>query len=120
PLSGKAPLTVQFNDTSVGNPTAWNWSFGEGSWFNTTNATSRNVSKTYLAPGSYTVQLRVSNSGGSNTSLPGTTITVTEPPVAPTAAFSVTINHPPVDFTDQSSGTAPLTYAWDFGDGATT
>jgi len=120
PLSGKAPLTVQFNDTSVGNPTAWNWSFGEGSWFNTTNATSRNVSKTYLAPGSYTVQLRVSNSGGSNTSLPGTTITVTEPPVAPTAAFSMTINHLSVNFTDQSSGTPPLTYAWDFGDGATT
>ncbi len=119
PLSGQAPLTVQFNDTSVGNPTAWNWSLGDGSWFNTTNATSRNISKTYLVPGSYTVQLRVSNSGGSNTSLPGTTITVTEPPVAPTAAFSTTINHLSVNFTDQSSGTPPLTYAWDFGDGAT-
>ena len=36
-LSGTAPLVVQFNDISTGSPTSWNWSFGDGSWFNTTD-----------------------------------------------------------------------------------
>ena len=38
PTSGTAPLVVQFNDTSTGSPTSWNWSFGDGKWFNTTDA----------------------------------------------------------------------------------
>lgn len=28
PLSGGAPLDVQFTDTTPGMPTMWNWSFG--------------------------------------------------------------------------------------------
>ena len=30
---GTAPLTVQFNDTSIGSPISWNWSFGDGKLF---------------------------------------------------------------------------------------
>ncbi len=30
PLSGIAPLTVQFIDQSTGSPTQWEWSFGDG------------------------------------------------------------------------------------------
>ncbi|MBI4813421.1 MAG: hypothetical protein HY802_03590 [Methanobacterium sp.] len=26
--NGFAPLSVQFNDTSTGNPNSWNWDFG--------------------------------------------------------------------------------------------
>jgi PKD repeat protein len=62
PTSGAAPLTVQFSDTSTGGPTAWAWDFGDGG-----SSTSQSPSHVYAAAGTYTVQLTVSNSGGSDT-----------------------------------------------------
>ncbi len=44
-------------------------------------------------------------------------VTVSAAPVAPTAAFTATPTYLSVQFTNQSTGTAPLAYAWDFGDG---
>jgi PKD repeat protein len=61
PTSGGAPLAVQFNDTSTGSVAMWNWSFGDNSWFNTTDSTARNATHTYMAPGAYTVSLTVTN-----------------------------------------------------------
>ena len=75
--SGAAPLTVQFNDTSTGGtPTKWNWSFGDGTWFNTTTPSLKNTTHTYTIEGTPSVTLTVSNDGGSSTS-PGQQITVT-------------------------------------------
>ena len=86
PKSGIAPLFVQFNDTSVGDMTSWNWSFGDGSdWFNTTVLEERNVTYTYNTQGTYTAKLLVQNSGGESTAT--VTITVSNPPPE---------NHPPV------------------------
>ena len=85
---GSAPLTVQFNDKSSGNPTAWNWSFGDGTWYNTTIEASRNTTRTYVTAGNYTVRLLVSNSAGRNTTMPGTNITVIS--VDPTPPRTVT------------------------------
>ena len=59
--NGFAPLTVQFNDTSSGNPTSWNWDFGDGN-----TSTLKNPKHTYSAVGAYTVKLNVSNSDGSS------------------------------------------------------
>jgi|GEM_PF-3700081 len=55
PLSGEAPLTVQFTDLSSGDPTDWLWSFGNG-------ATSADVNPlyTYENSGTYTVSLYIS------------------------------------------------------------
>ena len=61
--SGNAPLNVAFTDTSTNIPTAWNWSFGDG----TTNATVKNPVHTYSTAENYTVTLTVSNAAGSNT-----------------------------------------------------
>jgi len=70
--TGPAPLAVQFNDTSTGNPTAWLWDFGDGA-----TSTEQNPVHTYTAPGNYTVNLTVSSGAGSDViSRPGY-ITVT-------------------------------------------
>ena len=59
--NGSAPLSVQFNDTSTGNPTSWNWSFGDGQ-----TSTVQNPTHTYSEVGNYSVTLNVSNNAGSN------------------------------------------------------
>ncbi len=64
---GTAPLTVQFNDTSINSPTSWNWSFGDGNY-----STARNVTHTYSQTGTYNVSLYVANAAGGNTSTPQT------------------------------------------------
>jgi PGF-pre-PGF domain-containing protein len=63
---GLAPLDIQFNDTSANSPTMWNWSFGDISWFNTTDSLLSNTTKSYPRDGNYTITLYVSNSGGSD------------------------------------------------------
>jgi len=82
--SGTAPLAIQFNDTSTGSPIVWNWSFGDDTWHNTTDAAARNVTHTYAAAGTYTVSLTASNTEGSDTSTGTDYITVTDPAPTPT------------------------------------
>jgi len=114
--SGNAPLTVTFTDKSTGNPTAWNWDFGDG-----TDSTDKNPVHTYTSAGTYTVTLTVSNADGA-ASKEGT-ITVLQPaePVVPVADFTSDVasgNAPlEVSFTDKSTG-SPTAWSWDFGDGS--
>ena len=54
-------LTVVFTDTSLGNPTRWNWNFGDG---NTSEL--QNPAHTYAGADTYQVTLRVTNSQGSD------------------------------------------------------
>jgi PKD repeat protein len=82
--SGTAPLTVQFNDTSSNTPTSWNWSFGDGTY-----STTKNSSKLYSTAGNYLVTLNATNTGGSNTTSPGTTITVNSPVVNGTTTVGI-------------------------------
>ncbi|MGB7787126.1 PKD domain-containing protein [Methanoregula sp.] len=70
PTSGVVPATISFTDTSFGNPTQWNWSWGDGTWTNGTilqNPTIQSPAHGYTNPGSYTVSLTASNAYGSNT-----------------------------------------------------
>ncbi len=75
--SGHVSLTVQFADTSSGFPSGWNWSFGDGTWVNTSNTLQNNPSHTYTAAGTYTVSLTSANSAGSNTTTKTGFISVT-------------------------------------------
>jgi PKD repeat protein len=81
PLSGPVPLTVRFNDTSGCNTLiTWNWSFGDGDWFNTTDILQRNASHQYTAPGTYTVSLTITDTATSDTLTRPDYITVLIPP----------------------------------------
>jgi PKD repeat protein len=60
--AGTPPLSVQFTDTSTGNPTSWNWDFGDSN-----SATLQNPEHTYTTTGHHTVTLTVTNTVGSNT-----------------------------------------------------
>jgi len=120
PTTGIAPLAVQFNDTSdAESPLAWNWSFGDDTWSNTTDSALRNASHLYSSAGTYDVSLTVTNVSGSNTTtLPGY-ISVTAP-AAPVASFvgSPTSGTVPlaVQFNDTSDAESPLAWNWSFGD----
>lgn len=55
-------LTVAFQDQSTdsdGTIASWSWTFGDA-----TSSTSQNPLKTYAAPGTYSVQLTVTDNGG--------------------------------------------------------
>ncbi|NBR13334.1 MAG: PKD domain-containing protein, partial [Crocinitomicaceae bacterium] len=53
--------SISFSDFSSNVPTIWAWDFGDGSTSN-----QQNPSHTYLAAGSFTVSLTVTNSAGTN------------------------------------------------------
>ncbi|MBL8002947.1 MAG: PKD domain-containing protein [Flavobacteriales bacterium] len=63
--------TVQFTDASQNLPTSWSWSFGDGG-----TSTDQSPVHTYLASGTYDVQLIAVNANGSDTLLQTALVTV--------------------------------------------
>jgi PKD repeat protein len=61
PLTGPAPLTVQFTDLSTGPVTEWSWDFGDG-----TSSALAAPSHTYAASGLFSVRLTVRGADGSS------------------------------------------------------
>jgi PKD repeat protein len=110
PVAGQA---VAFKDTSTGSPTTWSWTFGDGG-----TSTVQHPDHAYGKAGKFTVTLKASNASGS--SKVSRTLTVTVAP--PVAGFSFAPSAPAagqaLSFTDTSSGN-PTSWAWTFGDGAT-
>ncbi len=86
PISGNAPLKVQFNDSSE-NVDSFNWDFGDGTY-----STEKDPIHTYSTAGIYTVNLTVSNENGAASKL--ATINVSTQSVLP--VFPGCIN-PPID-----------------------
>jgi|GEM_PF-1445228 len=74
--SGEAPLAVAFTDASTGSPTSWAWDFENDGVI---DSTEQNPVHTYTVAGTYTVNLTVTNAGGSNSAVKTAYITVTEP-----------------------------------------
>lgn len=118
PVTGQ---TLTFNDTSTdadGNLTAWSWDLGDG-----TTADDQNVTHAYDAPGTYTVELTVTDNRGNQAS---TTQDVTVADAAPEAGFTWNPQEPEagetVSFSDTSADpeAGSLSHEWTFGDGETT
>ena len=124
PTTGFTPLTVMFTDQSTNTPTSWKWEYktGSGSWTEFGSG-ARNSSNEFAA-GTYDVRLTASNSGGSDGETKIECIMVNEVPIAPEAGFVANKRSGTapltVRFTDQSTGTEPLSYAWDFDNNGST
>lgn len=116
PRNGLAPLTVAFTDLSSGGPDEWSWTFGDG-----LGSAERDPVHVYGMPGTYTVNLTVSNSMGSDTESKSGYIEVGASPY-PVANFTAdpVQGYEPllVYFTDTSLGN-PVSWYWEFGDGRT-
>ena len=111
PLTGVAPFTVEFRDTSGGNPTSWLWTFPDDG---TTSTLQDPLNHTFPV-GTWIVTMTATNAWGTDTESMG--ITVVNPT---TVDFNYTLSSPNAPsvatFTDNSSpgGTS---YDWTFGAG---
>jgi len=113
-------LTVQFQDSSFYSTNSFftqDWSFGDGNIGN-----GRAPAHTYTAAGTYTITLSISDSLLTCIDTIRKVVTVTT--AAPTpcnASFTYSVNpNNTASFTSLvTGGTAPFSYAWDFGDGNT-
>lgn len=114
PNSCTPPVNIDFQNLSLGTGVlAYSWNFGDGG-----TSTQTTPSHTYSTPGSYTVQLIVTNSTGCTDTLAipnavtvGNTNTAFTSPDSTCVGTSVTITN--------TSTPAPASANWDFGDGTT-
>jgi PKD repeat protein len=116
PVTGTAPLSVQFTDTSTGMPENWVWDFGD-------NASSfeQHPLHVYKKSGVYTISLTVTGPGGTNSRTQTDLIQVnasTQP-----LEIDFTVNQSEgfvpfdVQFTPEITGEVTQ-WQWDFGDGS--
>jgi PKD repeat protein len=115
PVSGAPPLVVAFTDKSTGStPRTYQWNFGDGG-----TSTAANPTHTFTAAGIYTVTLTITNSYGTDSETKAEYIRVGTGPVADFGATPQNGGLPlAVTFKDTSAGN-PTSWAWVFGDGAT-
>jgi PKD repeat protein len=108
---------VFFSDLSIGNPTSWSWTFGDGG-----ASTQQNPVHHYNALGDYTVSLTIGDGSGNNQLTKTGFISVIASNTAPTADFSASplegLVPLMVNFVDHSVGGA-TSWLWEFGDGKT-
>ncbi len=123
--SGEAPLVVDFfaegSTDSDGTIVSYAWDFGDKG-----SASTSTASHTYTTAGMYTVTLTVTdNDGGVGTAQ--RTVTVSAPPanIPPTASLDLSTGSGAVPLTVEFSAEGStdadgiiVSYAWDFGDGA--
>ncbi|HYO77060.1 MAG TPA: PKD domain-containing protein, partial [Thermoanaerobaculia bacterium] len=118
PAAPRVNDNVVFTDQSSGAPTAWLWTFGDG-----TSSVEQNPVKQYTAAGNYPVTLTIYRNNNSTTGTRVVSVTNGTPatPVV-NAAFDLSSATAGVGanvlFTDRSTGT-PTQWSWSFGDGAT-
>jgi subtilase family serine protease len=118
PTTGAAPLNVTFTDNSSGAINSRHWNFGDGV---STNTSATTFVFTYGSPGTNTVSLTVSGSGGTNTFTQSAYVVVTNsatvvlsnlPSITAQPQAQVVLAGMGAVFTVQAAGALPLTYQW--------
>jgi PKD repeat protein len=119
PLSGTAPLTVQFTSTSSG-ANAYTWSFGDGG-----TSPAQNPRHTYRTPGIYSVSLEardacsgtvdsVSMNNVVTVTTPATILSITSnPPGAAVFIDNIIMGRTPLTLTDTAIGDHRITIVMD-------
>lgn len=113
--AGCAPLTVQFQDATIGTATSWLWDLGRNDG---SSSTLQNPSAIYTEPGIYTIVLTVN---GTVSKTKTAFIQVFEKPTVNWSTQALGACSPvSVVFTDQSSAVSGVLaeWLWLFGDGA--
>ena len=114
-LDPDAPLTVTFEDLTIGDIDTWSWDFGDGN-----TSTEQNPVHTYAEPGIYPVTLTVSGPDCSSTFL---MLVWTDENIIYNedcqALFIPLLDDLTVQFLDLSVGNNIVDWNWDFGDGNT-
>src|SRR5438128_7779185 len=121
PPSGQTGQPISFSASALGGspPYAYSWNFGDGLG----SSTVQSPTYSYGSTGSYTVILLTRDSVGA-TATASNSVTIARNNNALTANISANTNNPQSEqtvlFTASAvGGTAPYTYAWNFGDGST-
>ncbi|HZY92531.1 MAG TPA: PKD domain-containing protein [Thermoplasmata archaeon] len=120
PTAGATPLLVQFNATvSSGVPSAYDWSFGDGSFWNSSVPGADRPFHRYSAVGLYVASVLVNESGcavGATVSLAAVAgpllVTLSERPTSGPPPLTVEFN----STVSGGTGTYPSA-SWSFGDG---
>ncbi|MCP4112178.1 MAG: PKD domain-containing protein [Desulfobacteraceae bacterium] len=110
PKTGKAPLTVQFTDRSVGSPTSWQWDFDNDGII---DSTEQNPTYTYNTIGLYSVKLIAGNADATDEELKTDYINVFDLKADFTANPTSGTLPLIVQFTDKTAG-GPASWEWDF------
>jgi len=109
-------MNVAFMDASYGNPTQWNWNFGDGN-----TSTEQNPTHQYAQQGEYIVQLSISGEECSSSIIMDVFVgdSIWPPNDSCMAMFTYETNdNLTLMFQDISLGN-PTEWQWDFGDGST-
>jgi PKD repeat protein len=109
--SDNAPLVVQFNDTSTGDPSSWIWNFGDNQ-----TSTEQNPIHTYYSEGSYNVSLTAINAIGNTTVTKNNYIAVAIPPNVNTSLSGGTYSAAQTVTLTSDDPTATIYYANDTTD----
>ncbi|TCJ13299.1 PKD domain-containing protein [Flaviaesturariibacter flavus] len=113
--NGCAPHTVNFINNTIG-ATGFQWDFGDGNTLSTTRGIDT-VTHTYLAAGTYTVQLKAFN-GCTDTTMFLTINVFPKPDASFVASRYTACLGDTIQFTNTSQGAT--SYLWKFGDGDVT
>ncbi|MCX6306893.1 MAG: PKD domain-containing protein [Bacteroidetes bacterium] len=109
-----APFTYHFFDTSTGNPTSWEWHFGDPASGTSNVSHEQNPTHAFLTANVYNVCLSIH--GDSCQSSKCDSIQVGIAPVNCESYFTYSKNFLTVNFESHINSTDSITYAWNFGD----